>query len=348
LTRTAIDAQQRRMIRTRSRSTPDPAAEPLVPAPWGSAIAFVTGAAGFLGGAMAVALTEAGWTVAGFGHPPRGPTAGQLQALASWREGDVEAASLADAAARLGPPELVFHAAGGASVGASLADPAADALRTVGSLRQTLDFMRQAASAARLLYPSSAAVYGAEHPGPIAEQDELNPISPYGRHKLQAEQLIGEAVAGFGLDAVVIRFFSLYGPGLRKQLPFELAGRLLAAPPRIQLSGTGAEVRDFLYVTDAVRLLGMAARLPRRSDPVVLNGGAGEAVTVRALAEGLRAAVGSTASIGFSGEVRPGDPASLLADASRATALGFAPAVDLQAGLEALAEWVREETAASA
>ena len=333
-----------------SRPAPmaEPAAEPLVPAPWGTGVAFVTGAAGFLGGAFASALAEAGWTVAGFGHPPRGGGGARLRRLASWREGDVEADALAAAAARAGTPEIVFHAAGGASVGASLADPEADARRTLGSLSQTLAFMRGAAASARLLYPSSAAVYGADHPGPIAEDDALNPISPYGRHKLEAERLIREAAAGFGLDAVVVRFFSLYGPGLRKQLPWELAGRLLAGPAGVELSGTGEEVRDFLYVADAVRLLGLAARLPRQDGPLVLNGGGGAPVTVRELAEALGRAVGSGARLSFSGQARAGDPACLLADPARAAALGFAPAVDLQEGLARLAAWVREETAAPA
>lgn len=306
-----------------------------LPAPFGTGVAFVTGAGGFLGGAAATGLLRAGWTVAGFGHPPRNPDVG----VELWEAGPVTRASLAAAALALGEPAVVFHAAGGGSVGASLADPEADAARTIGSLAETMAFIGDDAPHARLVYPSSAAVYGASQPGPIPEDAPLEPISPYGTHKREAEALIVEAARAFGLDAVILRFFSVYGPGLRKQLPWELAGRLWAEPARVELSGDGEEVRDFLHVDDAVRLVGLAAALPRTPSPRVINGGSGRPTTVRELAQGLRAALGSPSRIAFSGEARPGDPRSLLADPGRARALGFAPRIDLGQGLRGFAGW---------
>jgi UDP-glucose 4-epimerase len=326
--------------------SPAPSDSEPVPAPFGSGVAFVTGASGFLGGAVAEALGGAGWRVAGFGFAPEHAAAiSRLDRLAGWTEGALDAAALAAQAQKLGRPELLFHAAGGASVGASIADPERDQRWTIGSLEQALAFLKADAPEARLIYPSSAAVYGSRHDGPILEDDALDPISPYGRHKLQAERMILEGAAGFGLDAVIIRFFSLYGPGLRKQLPFELAGRLLGGAKDIQLSGTGEEVRDFLFIDDAVRLVGLAARSPRQAHPLVTNGGAGRAVTVRILAEALGTAIGWRGGIGFSGQVRAGDPASLLADLSKARTLGFSPKVELVDGLAQLAAWMREEAA---
>ena len=299
-----------------------------------SGVAFVTGAGGFLGGAAASALQAAGWLVATLGH--RGPAAPSL-----FFEGDVTLERLGQAADTLGPPDLVFHAAGGASVGASLADPEGDRSRTVGSLEQTLAFLRSDAPRARLIYPSSAAVYGSNARGAIPETAELDPISPYGRHKAAAEALIAEASAGFGLDAVIIRFFSIYGPGLRKQLLWELAGRLIQGPAEIELAGRGDEARDFLFLDDAVALIAMAAGLPSLDQPLTLNGAAGQAVNVREIAEALAQAMGVQTHIAFSGHVREGDPKSLVADVSQAAALGFFPEVPLPAGLERLAAWFR-------
>jgi len=305
----------------------------MIPEPHGAGVAFVTGAAGFLGGAVAGALGGAGWRVVGCDLMP-----GDAAACAHWIAGEVHRDALARAMAEIGAPEVVFHAAGGSSVGASLADPKTDFERTVGSLRETLAFVGEHAPRARLIYPSSAAVYGAASAGPLGEDAPLHPISPYGRHKLQAEA----EIAASGLDAVILRFFSLYGPGLRKQLLWDLARRLAAKPERLELSGTGEEKRDFLHLDDAVRLVGLAAGLEVPAAPLILNGGAGEAVGVRRAAETLARALGSRAAIGFSGETRAGDPAALVADVSRSRALGFAPLTRFEDGVRAYARWFED------
>ena len=311
------------------------------PPPRGTGVAFVTGAGGFIGSAAASAFRRAGWRVAGLGHARRWSDPGLgLAPPDLWIEGDVAASGLAEAARALGAPEVVLHAAGGASVGASLSDPEADRRRTVGSLVQTLAFLETEAPGARLVYPSSAAVYGEAAAGPLPESRPPAPVSPYGRHKLEAETLIGRASAGIGLDAVTVRFFSIYGPGLRKQLFWELANRLMASPPEVELAGRGDEVRDFLSIDDTVRLIGLVAGLDRGACPLVLNGGAGEIVTVRDAAEALGAALGRKTRIVFNGQVREGDPRSLVADVSRAAALGHRPAVLLDAGLADLAAWL--------
>jgi UDP-glucose 4-epimerase len=219
-----------------------------------------------------------------------------------------------------------------------LADPDEDRRRSVGVLEQVLDYLRHHAPGARLIFPSSAAVYG-HAGGPALEDTALDPISPYGRHKAMAEALIAEAASALGLDAVIIRFFSAYGPGLRKQLLWELGQRLAARPAEVELSGTGDETRDFLFVDDATALIGLAAGLERRDEPWVLNGGAGEAVSVRQVAQGLAEALGALSRILFNGIDREGDPRSLVADIGRAAALGFRPRVGLDEGLARYARW---------
>ena len=302
----------------------------LAPRPHGSGVAFVTGAAGFLGGAVAAAWVRAGWRVAGFDTTP-----GWSGGCAHWITGEVHRDALARAAAEIGAPEVMFHAAGGSSVGASVADPEGDFARTVLSVRETLAFLKAEAPGARLIYPSSAAVYGAASSDSLPESASLRPISPYGRHKLQAETEIADA----GLEAVILRFFSLYGPGLRKQLLWDLARRLATSPSQLELSGTGEERRDFLYLDDAVRLVGLAAGADSEGGPRVLNGGRGEAIRVRHAAETLARAFEVDAAIAFSGETRAGDPAALVADISEARALGFSPSVAFEDGAKRFARW---------
>ena len=299
-------------------------------------VAFVTGAGGFTGGAVAAGLRRAGWRVVCLGHPAHHPGS---DAEAPFVQGDIDLGLLAGAAALFGPPQLVFHAAGAASVGASIADPARDRDRTIGSLEPVLAYLRTDSPEARLIYPSSAAIYGDAGEGPIAEAATPAPASPYGRHKLEAERLIQTEHARRGLDAVIIRFFSAYGPGLRKQLLWELASRLAASPAAVELGGTGEEARDFLFIDDAVDLVLHLAASDQA--PRVVNGGVGEAVTVRRVAETLRDAMGSGTTITFSGAARAGDPKSLVADPAVSMAVGFRPSVPLAEGVGRLARWVR-------
>jgi len=315
---------------------------PIEPAPRMAGPVFVTGAGGFLGRHIASAFVQAGRRTVGFGRrePAAEPGLG-VSAPSAYVAGDLSREDLARAAREHGAPAVLIHAAGGSSVGASIADPQGDLARNVGSLQESLAFLAEHAPQTRLVYLSSAAVYGAGAVGPIPETARIDPVSPYGRHKAKAEALIGEAATTWGVDAAIIRFFSAYGPGLRKQLLWDLAGRLLARPAEVVLSGTGDEARDFLYADDAAALALLLAGLPRQAEPLIVNGGSGRAVTVRQVAEALRDALGLDAPIRFSGQTRPGDPERLTADIARARALGFEPRVSLQDGMARAARWLK-------
>lgn len=309
---------------------------PLVPPPQGSGVVFVTGAGGFIGRHAVSAFREAGWTVAGFGPAPRFDDVPGLLAPHHADHDRVGVAALRGAAEALAAPKVIVHAAGSGSVGASIADPAADLERNVGSLQPVLSFLRADAPDARLVFLSSAAVYGADHTGPIGEAAAVNPVSPYGRHKLQAEALIAEAAAK-GLDAVSLRLFSVYGPGLRKQLLWDIARRLLGGVETLTLDGAGDERRDFLAVEDAVRLIGLAATTPKA--PLLVNGATGAWSSVEQIARLAVAACARPVEINFTGLIRKGDPPSLYADMAAARALGFQPATPLAEGVAAFLSW---------
>jgi UDP-glucose 4-epimerase len=318
---------------------PPPPFEPVAPPLPGDGCVLVTGAGGFIGRHAVSAFARAGWRTAGLSNGPAGQDGQDLHAPDVWVAGKVKREGLSRAAASLGAPRLIIHAAGGSSVGASLADPARDFDRTVGSVAETLAFMTAEAPDARLIFLSSAAVYGQAGRSPLAEDAPTAPVSPYGRHKRAAEELI-EAWAGtHGLDAVIVRFFSVYGPGIRKQIFWDLAGKLAADPPSLELGGTGEEARDFLHVEDAVRFLGRLACAPRQGGVLTVNGGGGRATTVREAAEALARAMDRRTRIGFSGQVRSGDPSSLVADPTLARSLGLEPQVELEPGLESFAAW---------
>jgi UDP-glucose 4-epimerase len=321
------------------------ASEPLVPRPRGTGIVFLSGAGGFIGRHAAAAFLGAGWRVAGFSYraPSVDPTL-DLAVPEHWSAGPVSREALWRAAAEIGRPELFIHAAGGATVGASLADPADDFARNVESTCEALAFLREGAPEARLVFPSSAAVYGMSEAAAIDECAPVAPMSPYGEHKLQAEKEIAAARGEWNLDAAVIRFFSVYGPGNRKQLLWEIASRLGAGAKRLELSGSGEEARDFLYIDDAVRMLGLVAGLDRAALPAVINGGTGIATTVRDAAEEMCRAFGADVEIAFTGVERPGDPKRLVASLKLARGLGFVPQMALAEGVARTALWSRSTT----
>lgn len=298
----------------------------------------VTGAGGFIGSHVVAGLAARGWRVAAAGR--QGLDCGKAD-IRRW--GQIDRAMLSEIAEQLGQLDAIVHCAGGSSVGASLKDPAADFERTVMSTAHVLEFIRIAAPRTRLVLLSSAAVYGAANVEPLHEDLPKLPISPYGAHKACAENLVASWVEQFGLSATALRLFSVYGPGLRKQLLWELSRRAISGENPLTLFGTGEERRDFLAVADAVELIARAVD-PSALPPPVINGGTGHGTSVRELADALIGALGCTTDLRFNGEVKPGDPTTMVADMRRANEFGFTPSVSFEQGLADYAAWVRRET----
>src|SRR3954452_25408398 len=236
---------------------------------------WVTGANGFIGRHLVRELASAGHAVHGVGHGALDQAQAQTLGLQTWINGEVDAANLSALAASHGLPSQVFHLAGGSSVGLSIARPFEDFSRTVTSTARLLEWLRSFAPSSRLIVVSSAAVYGADHTGPIPESAARLPMSPYGHHKLVMEQLCQSYVQSFGIHCMVVRLFSVYGPHLRKQLLWDICSRLRRCERTLSLGGTGAEVRDWIDARDAARLFGTIAEVPQQISYRVVNGGSG-------------------------------------------------------------------------
>lgn len=305
------------------------------------AVAWITGAAGFLGRHTARRLAQEGWHVVGLAERDADGAWCRAWGFQGWAVGPLEPAAM-DAAAGIHPmPDLILHAAGTSSVGAAAAAPLTAFDRTVRSTAVLLDMVRRHCPDAYVVYPSSAAVYGDNPGGPLAEDRPCCPASSYGWYKLMAETALSEAGAQHGIRSTAIRFFSLYGPELRKQVLWDWSRQLLAAKGPLTFGGTGAEVRDFLHVDDAVRLIMDLAGLAPADRPSLINGGTGRGIAMADLGGRLSAALGMNAEIVFDGTRRPGDPACYLAATGRLEAMGFTPHVALDEGLALYAAWVK-------
>jgi UDP-glucose 4-epimerase len=295
-------------------------------------IALVTGARGFLGRHVARLLSDQGYAVHGLGHGDCPPEEWGRLGLASWTAGEVNLESLVGQP----QPELIVHCAGGASVASSVEQPLRDYRRSVESTVAVLEYVRLRAPHAAVLLPSSGSVYGSHESGAVAENAALSPQSPYAVHKLLAEQRCAEYGKSFGVRSAVLRFFSVYGSGLRKQLLWEACNRLSRG--EASFSGTGGETRDWLHVEDAVQLILKAAGHASPSSPIV-NGGCGVGATVREVVTELARALGFAGQVTFTQKQRPGDPFRVVADNRLALSWGWAPRIPWRAGVHEYAAW---------
>lgn len=303
----------------------------------------ITGAHGFIGRHLAYSLAEAGHRVCGIGHGTWPQFEAEASGISDWVNSSITPSNLRQLQQMAGTPDVVYHLAGGSSVGVAVANPLEDFSRTVATTAELLDWMRLDAPDARLVAVSSAAVYGAGHAGRIAEQATLNPYSPYGHHKRLMEELCRSYAASYGTKVVVARLFSVFGSGLKKQLLWDLCTRLAAGANPLTLGGTGEELRDWTDVRDVVRALALLADTASTEVPV-LNVGTGQARPVREVAALLAtqwAKGHQSVALSFSGQSRKGDPFSLVADPSSMSALGFEWRVELDQGLADYVNWFR-------
>lgn len=305
------------------------------------AVVWVTGARGFIGRNLSKYLAQQGDEVLGVGHGAWLPETPISFGVSYWINGEIDDSNLRQMLDTSGQPDVIYHLAGGSSVGLSMQTPAEDYHRSVSTTSKLLEWIRGNVPETRLVVSSSAAIYGNTQMDVITEDGYFTPYSPYGFHKRAAELLCESYAHNFGLRIAIVRLFSVYGSGLCKQLLWDLCCRLQQSPSKLNLHGTGSEIRDWLYIEDAVKVL-VAASANASCTPFTVNGGTGIGTCVRDVATLLCRAWGQSIEIKFSGEQRAGDPFSLIADTKRLRSLGFVPQHKLTSGLEEYVNWFRQ------
>ncbi len=299
----------------------------------------ITGVAGFLGRYVARQFAAEGWRVVGLDDAP--PENVPLRDGAQYFRLKLPHPQLADIL-RDEQPAACVHCAGRASVPLSMDDPAADFRDNTVLTFELLDTLRRHAPGCRFLLLSSAAVYGNPETLPVRETHRAAPLSPYGFHKLQCELLCEEFARIYALPAVSVRIFSAYGPGLRRQVIWDICERVLATGA-LTLRGTGEESRDFIHAADVARALALLARCAP-GEGEIYNLASGAEVTVADLAAQIARSLGRKEVVPvFDGIARAGDPRNWRADIGKLAALGFAPSVPLEQGIRSVAAWASAE-----
>lgn len=305
-------------------------------------VIWITGGKGFIGRHLASYVGKQGHQVFGIGHGLWPQEEAANWSYSYWCNGEIESANLSQLADVSALPDVVFHVAGGSSVGASYTNPREDFCRTVETTARLLEWIRLNTPKSRVVSVSSAAVYGQGHTGQIAETTPVTACSPYGFHKSMMESLCRSYGENFGLQVSVARLFSVYGAGLEKQLIWDSCCKLSTCRNNVvSMEGTGNEVRDWFHVADAARLLWHIRDLCSPACSVT-NGGTGIATRTSEIASLVCNAWGMSPRVVFTGTVRRGDPPSLIADTARVNALGFRPTVKLEDGIFEAVDWFKK------
>jgi len=303
----------------------------------------VTGVAGFIGSRLATRLVREGWTVTGVdGFTDSYDPVEKVMRAAdlvrttdlSLEVGDLVALDLEPIFAGA---DVVFHLAGRAGVRSSFTDVDRYVHDNVEATRRVLDAARSA-GVRRVVYASSSSVYG-DGVTPFREEAEPAPISPYGRTKLEAERLC-LAAAGPALEAVALRYFTVYGPGQRPDMGLRLFAEAALTGGPITLLGDGSQRRDFTYVYDIVSATVAAADAP--ASGLAINVGGGSDISVSEVLDLLGRFVGRDLEIVVEPFAR-GDVMVTAADLTRARSLlGFQAQVPFAAGFEREVAWLRK------
>jgi UDP-glucose 4-epimerase len=299
----------------------------------------ITGIAGFIGSWLARDLVARGETVRGIDNLSTG-SLNNLDGIDRSIEllhGDLRNPNAIDLACR--GIDFIFHMAAIDSVQQSIEDP-------IGTSQVNLDGTLHLVSAAqkngvkRIVFASSATVYGDHAKSPITEDVTPNPLSPFATQKLSCEQYLANAWAVSGLETVSLRYFTVFGP--RQSAAWPDAGVIAQFVTRMLstdqggpiIYGDGEQSRDFVYIADVVNATMLAMHAP--ADSVagkVFNIGSGRAKSVRIAFETTACMIGFTGQPRFV-QARPLDAQRPVADIAAAQqAFGYAPRISFADGL---------------
>ena len=294
--------------------------------------ALVTGAAGFIGSTLAERLCEDGADVVGLDsftdYYPRVLKERNLQCVQRHARFRFVESSIqqADLESLLADRTHVFHLAAQAGVRKSWGrDFSAYTVNNIEATQTLLEACRHQ-PLERLVYASSSSVYGDDVALPMREDALPQPVSPYGVSKLAAEQLCYLYHVSYGVPAVSLRYFTVYGPRQRPDMGFHRFLRATLRGEPIPVFGDGEQTRDFTHVSDVVaaNILAMDCEI---ADGRALNIGRGENVSVNRIA----AMIGGPT---VHREGRAGDMRDTLADRTEAErVLGWRPRVSIEEGI---------------
>lgn len=306
----------------------------------------VTGGLGYIGSHVVRDVLERGWQVRVLDNRYRcdAATAAEVGALPGVEvvEGDVRYPHTVESAVR--GVETVVHLAA-VCMNKSIADPTESLDVNLIGTQNVLDAASRA-SVRRIVYASSASVYGNPVAMPMREDDKLAPITPYCIAKLAGEQMLEFYANRSKLSWLALRFFNVYGPGQPTDAYYTSVVNAfltrIANGEAPVIDGKGDQSMDFVHVSDVARAVGMAVDSSGTGE--ALNVGTGVQTSIAQLAEMLLRALGTDATPIY----RPREVLVTQREASIdriADVLGWFPTVDFETGIRTVLDWHKHASA---
>jgi UDP-glucose 4-epimerase len=290
-----------------------------------SKVVLITGVSGYIGGQTALLLKEQGYTV--FGVDLRQPSTEIFDALTGFSHTDFTDQICFNMIDNTKPSAIV-HCAGTSLVGPSITNPEEYYYNNFVKTLILMNHLVNSKSTARIIFSSSAAVYGDPIMTPCQEEDPATPISPYGESKLMVEMMLASYCKAYNVDYVAFRYFNACGAdphGRHGQAPdgTHIIARVLESirdDKQFTLYGTdystadGSCVRDYIHVEDIARAHMLA--IDSKVDAGVYNLGLNNGVSNREIIQIAERISGQKLKV-IVGEKRAGDPAELTASAAK-------------------------------
>ncbi len=238
--------------------------------------------------------------------------------------------------------DFAFHLAGSADIVGSVDNPARDIQGNLVAAFKLLDALRDCSATTRIVFASSAAVYGEGSETPFREDAPTLPVSPYGVSKLAVEHYLKVFARLYGLRTASLRLFPVFGPRLRQQVIYDLMSKLRNNPLELPLRGDGTEMRDFNFVTNAVDAFLLVAE-KASFDGEIYNAGSGELISIDAIGRMICQSMKVNPRFVYDGNRGAGVSRKWSADLSRLRAIGYKARIGVAEGLTRTVNWFQQD-----
>jgi len=206
-------------------------------------------------------------------------------------------------------------------------------------VRGTLNVLEAAKEAnVKVVFTSSAAVYGDPVEVPIKETTPPNPVSCYGASKLAAETYCKVYSKTHNLPVVIVRLFNIYGPRQRKCVMHDVLSKLSKNPNALTMLGSGDQERDFVYVDDAVEGL-ILLSVKEEATGQIFNLGTGISTSIKEVLNHIVRILGAEPVVTYTGSSWKGDVGILVADSTKVRGIGFTPKYSVEQGIKEFVSW---------
>lgn len=291
--------------------------------------ALITGASGFIGNALVESLHKQSIEIVAIDQLPCGRTHNKSKIF------DIKQENIIDQF--LTKDTVIFHMAANANVASSVNDPANDFQNTLYGLFQVLESARR--FNCRVIFPSTASIFDTTNELPVSEKSYVKPSSPYGAAKVAGESYCFVYNRCYGLDVRIARMFSVYGLGMNRFAIHDIVRKIQSDNQSLEILGDGKQIRDYLYIDDAVHGLEIIASNGEAGEDY--NLASGEQVKLLDLAQLIATEMDcSEIEIKTSGESFPGDVAKWYGDISKIKKIGFCQRTSLKDGLAKTVDWL--------